>query len=71
MIYLFSSAYLHSCLGVFTGSIPLLLAQLQQLLQLLLHVAVGLTELGHPLKLPHLCHPTAQAPLMRSEKDKR
>ena len=52
-------AHLNSCLGMLAGCIPLLLAQLQQLLQLLLHVAVCLAQLGHPLKLPHLRHPAA------------
>ena len=51
------SEYLDSCLGMFTGCIPLLLTQLQQLLQLLLHVAVSFTQLGHPLELTHLSHP--------------
>lgn len=51
--------YLDSCLSMFTGSIPFLLAQLEQLLQLLLHVPVGLTQLGHFLELSHLGNPAA------------
>lgn len=49
--------YLDSCLGMFTGSVPFLLAQLEQLLQLLLHVPICLTQLGYSLELPHLCNP--------------
>ena len=49
--------HLDSCLGMLTCGVPLLLAQLEQLLQLLLHVPVCLAQLGHPLELPHLCDP--------------
>lgn len=50
--------YLHCCLGMFTGGVPLLFAQLEQLLQLLLHVAICLAQLGNPLELPHLGYST-------------
>jgi hypothetical protein len=50
---------LNSCLGMLTSSVPLLLAQLEQLLQLLLHVPICLAQLGNSLELPHLCNPAA------------
>ena len=56
-----SSWHLDSCLGMLTGGVPFLLAELQQLLELLLHVPVCLTQLGHPLKLSHLSHPAPRS----------
>ena len=44
---------------MFTGSIPLLLAQLEQLLQLLLHVPICLAQLCHFLEFSDLGNPAA------------
>ena len=45
---------LHSRLGVLAGGVPLLLGQLEQLLDALLQVAVRLRHARQLLELPHL-----------------
>lgn len=54
------SADLHGCLGVLAGGVPLLLRQLQQLLDALLQVAVRLCHARQLLELPHLGDPVPQ-----------
>lgn len=44
---------------MFTGGIPLLFAQLEQLLQLLLHVPICLAQLGYSLEFSDLGNPAA------------
>lgn len=51
--------HLHGGLGVVTSGVPLLLGQLEQLLEALLHVAVAAAHQRQLLELPHLGHPAA------------
>ena len=58
--------HLYSHLGMLAGGIPLLLAQLQQLLQLQLQVPICFTQPRQLLEVSHLCDPATRSRLSLS-----
>lgn len=60
------TAHLDGGLGVVAGCVPLLLGQLQQLLDALLQVPVRLAQPSQRLELPHLGYPAPGSAPFRS-----
>jgi hypothetical protein len=62
------TAHIDGGLGVLAGRVPLLLGQLEQLLEALLHLPVAAAHQRQLLELPHLGHPAAVCAKTPSER---